>query len=71
MLAERMASLRQAQVPAPVTPGASTGHVLSDLWQDLRYTARVFWNQPAFVATTVLTLALGIGAMTGIFSVVN
>jgi len=31
-LAQRMASLRQAQ--APITLGASTGHVLSDLWQD-------------------------------------
>ena len=37
VLAQKMSSLRQAHAPAPITPGAPTGHVLSDFWQDLRY----------------------------------
>ena len=43
---------------------------LSQLGQDLRHAARTFWRQPAFASATVLTLALGIGATTAIFSVV-
>jgi putative ABC transport system permease protein len=41
------------------------------MWQDLRYGFRSLANQPAFTALAVLTLALGIGAATTIFSVIQ
>jgi putative ABC transport system permease protein len=70
-LGRSMRPLRQANTAAPLVPGAPRYRLAIDLWQDLRYAVRMLGKERAFAAAAILTLALGIGANSAIFALVD
>jgi predicted permease len=58
--------------PEPIVLGTNRRtNMIADLWQDLRFGARMLRRQPGFIATVLLTIALGIGATTTVFTFVD
>lgn len=67
---------RLSQWPGGLDPGEAVrddrwGGRLNTWTQDVRYSVRLLRKNPGFAAAAILTLAVGIGANTAIFSVVN
>ena len=72
LLARELGRVERQVAPEPIILGTNRRtYMLADLWQDLLFGVRMLVKQPGFTLITVVTLALGIGANTAIFTLLD
>jgi putative ABC transport system permease protein len=71
LLARGLSRVEHQVALEPVILGSGRRNIVLDLWQDIKYGVRMLLGHPGFTLVATLTLALGIGGATAIFSLVD